>query len=160
VSMKYLRRGWDAFSTFISIKVSNGSQIRFWHDIWCGNHPLNDSFAELFCIARDRDALVADHMFAHNDKMLWDVNFIGLVHDWKVESVSSFFNALYSIWRNREVGLLRSKHFISSSFKCFPWKSIWRSKAHLRVAFFTWTTSLGKILTMDNFCKRHIVVID
>jgi hypothetical protein len=36
---------------------------------------------ELFCIARDRDALVADHMFAHNDKVHSDVSFIKLVHD-------------------------------------------------------------------------------
>lgn len=57
VSMKYFRRGWDAFSTFVSIKVSDGSQIRFWHEIWCEDHPLNDSFSELFYIARDMDAL-------------------------------------------------------------------------------------------------------
>jgi hypothetical protein len=41
-----------------------------WHDIWCGDHPLKDSFLEIFCIARDKDALVADHMFAHNDKVI------------------------------------------------------------------------------------------
>jgi len=31
----------------------------------------------------------------------------------------------------------------------FPWKSIWRCKAFLRVSFFTWTASLGKISTMN-----------
>ena len=40
-------------------------------------------------------------MFAHNNEMHWDMNFIRLVHDLKVESVSSFFNALYSVGRNR-----------------------------------------------------------
>jgi hypothetical protein len=30
----------------------------------------------------------------------------------------------------------------------------------LRLAFFTWTASLGKILTFDNLCKHHDIVID
>jgi hypothetical protein len=42
----------------------------------------------------------------------------------------------------------------------FPWKSIWRTKAPLKLAFFTWTASLGKILTLDNLRKCHIIVID
>jgi hypothetical protein len=62
---------------------------------------MKDSFPKLFCIARDKDALVANHMFAHNNEMHWDMNFIRLVHDLKVESVSSFFNALFSVGRNR-----------------------------------------------------------
>jgi hypothetical protein len=40
-------------------------------------------------------------MSAHNDKMLWDMNFIRLVQDWEVDYVSSFFNALYSIRMGR-----------------------------------------------------------
>jgi hypothetical protein len=27
------------------------------------------------------------------------------------------------------------------------------------VTFFTWTTALGKILTLDNLCKRHTIVM-
>ena len=28
------------------------------------------------------------------------------------------------------------------------------------MAFFSWSTSLGKILTIDNLCKRRIIVLD
>lgn len=28
------------------------------------------------------------------------------------------------------------------------------------VAFFTWTASLGKVFTLDNLCKNHIIVMD
>ena len=42
----------------------------------------------------------------------------------------------------------------------FPWKSIWRTKVPLRVAFFAWTATLGKTLTLDNVQKRGIVVIN
>lgn len=41
-----------------------------------------------------------------------------------------------------------------------PWRSVWRTKTHLRLAFFMWTTSLENILTSDNLCKRGIIVID
>jgi hypothetical protein len=42
----------------------------------------------------------------------------------------------------------------------FPWTSIWRVKALLRVAFFIWTAALGKILTHDNLRKRNVVVVE
>jgi hypothetical protein len=42
----------------------------------------------------------------------------------------------------------------------FFWKSIWRTKVPLKVAFFAWSTALGKILIMDNLRKRHIIVVD
>ena len=42
----------------------------------------------------------------------------------------------------------------------FPWKSIWKVKAPPRVAFFIWTASLGKILTMDNLQRRQIILVN
>lgn len=41
-----------------------------------------------------------------------------------------------------------------------PGKNIWKTKASQKVAFYVWTASLGKILTMDKLQKRCIVVID
>jgi hypothetical protein len=40
----------------------------------------------------------------------------------------------------------------------FLWKSILHVKAPARVAFFVWTTALGKILTHDNLRKRNVVI--
>ena len=37
----------------------------------------------------------------------------------------------------------------------FPKKSIWNAKAHIKVAFLTWTTALGEIPTLDNL--HHLV---
>jgi hypothetical protein len=42
----------------------------------------------------------------------------------------------------------------------FPWKSIWRNKAPLRVVFFFWSAALGKILMMDSFRKQHVIMVD
>jgi hypothetical protein len=43
---------------------------------------------------------------------------------------------------------------------CFPWKSVWWTKFPSRVAFFVWSTALGKILTMDNLQKQHVIEVD
>jgi hypothetical protein len=42
----------------------------------------------------------------------------------------------------------------------FPWKSVWRTQAPSRAAFFVWSATLSKILTLDNFRKRHVIVIN
>jgi hypothetical protein len=75
--------------------VGDGSWTQFWHDTWCGDRSLKESFPELFHIERDRDALVAGLMLAHNDEVHWDMSIIKLVHDWEVDTVSSLLNALY-----------------------------------------------------------------
>ena len=42
----------------------------------------------------------------------------------------------------------------------FPWKLVWQLKVPPWVAFFSWTAALGKILTIDNLQKRHLVVLE
>ena len=42
----------------------------------------------------------------------------------------------------------------------FPWRSMWKSKVPTRVAFFSWTAILGRILTIDNLRKRRVLIID
>ena len=42
----------------------------------------------------------------------------------------------------------------------FTWKIIWRSNVPPRVAFFSWTSTVEKVLTIGNLWKRCIVVID
>jgi hypothetical protein len=126
---------------------------------------LNVTFPELVYLARNRDALAANLMVAHNDVVHWDINFIILVHDWEVDSISSFFNVLYSIWMDQGVNdklcwipskrrSFEVKYFyevlLPDTDFSFPWKSIWRTKVPLRMLFFTWTASLRKSFTLDN----------
>jgi hypothetical protein len=63
-------------------------------------------------------------------------------------------------------GCLLLAHFIVSlHVSCnvgtpFPWNSIWGTKVPLRVAFFSWSLVLEKILTMKSFMKQYVIVID
>jgi len=46
------------------------------------------------------------------------------------------------------------KVLLSGSSNYFPWKSIWKAKISSKVAFFSWTTAWGHILTME--LKLHL----
>jgi hypothetical protein len=85
---KYIRRGLGAFLRFIRYEVGDGSKTRFWHDLWCGDQPLKETFL---------DAWVVDHMQFINGNLQWNISFTRPVHNWEVDLVTSFFELLYSI---------------------------------------------------------------
>ena len=49
--------------------------------MWCKDHPLKESFPELFCLAWNSDAPMADLRVVSNNVVNWDISFIKLVHD-------------------------------------------------------------------------------
>jgi hypothetical protein len=42
--------------------MGDGSKVRFWHDLWCGDMTFKDAFPVLFGVANAEDALVEDQM--------------------------------------------------------------------------------------------------
>jgi len=172
---KSIRRGWDAFAAHVRYEIGNGSKVLFWHDVWCGEISLKNLFPDLFLIARRKDAWVEENMQRHNGTILWNIVFSRLVHDWEVEAVSRFFGMLYTLKVSSEGEdklcwmPVRKKSFeVKSYYKVlsspiqssFPWKNIWKVNVPLRVAFFVWTVTLGKILTLNNLRKRNIIVME
>uniref|UniRef100_A0A2N9I916 Reverse transcriptase domain-containing protein n=1 Tax=Fagus sylvatica TaxID=28930 RepID=A0A2N9I916_FAGSY len=148
---KFIRNGWDKFSRLLTFEVGDGTRIRFWDDVWCNGEPLKVVFPELYRIARVKDAVVADHMQFRGVSVHWEVNFTRLIQDWELESVSAFLEVLYSvtIHRNEEDKLIWKpspekgfqvkffyKEIFSPGVGVFPWKSIWKTKAPPRIAFF------------------------
>jgi hypothetical protein len=67
-------------------------------------------------------------------------------------------------WVSSKKGVFRVKSYFGS-LTCsggtrFPWKSVWQSQAPPMATFFTWSAALGRILTLDNLRKRHIIIVD
>ena len=67
-----------------------------WTDSWCGTGSLKDGFPELFRIARNKEALVRDHIRYQNGGVFWDLNLTRHAQDWELEAISSFLELLYS----------------------------------------------------------------
>ena len=67
---RYISKGWENFSPFFSFKVGDGSSIYFWHDPWCDDAPLRDTFPGLFVLAENREASIAYY---------WDQTFGAIV---------------------------------------------------------------------------------
>jgi len=103
------------------------------------------------------------------------MSFIREAHDWEVGVFASFFQVLHSATVNRDSadrlwwvpskkGVFKVKTYFNSlngsEGSCFPWKSVWRTQAPSRSAFFSWSAALGKILTVDNLRKRSIIIVD
>jgi hypothetical protein len=88
--------GLGSFSQHVKYEVGDGTRIRFWKDLWCGESTLQEAFPELYRIARDKDALVSVHFQVRNDQIHWSLDFVRAAQDWELESIASFLDLLYS----------------------------------------------------------------
>ena len=155
------------------MKVGNGERIRFWHDHWCGDEPLKKTFPDLFSIARDKDVAIANIMSFESGDLHWVLSFIRSVHDWALKSLTLFLDLIYATPlsgmredilcqespSNHKFAVKRYYRSLSPlSPILFPWKLIWKVKVPHRVAFFSWTATLGKVLTIDNLRKRGLII--
>ena len=59
----------------LKFEVGDGSQIRFWDDVWCTDGSLKEAYPELFRLARDKDAYVADNFQQLGDSIHWEMTF-------------------------------------------------------------------------------------
>ena len=82
-----------------------------------------------------------------NGRIHWNFQFRRSPQDWEEDSFDPFM----------DIGFYLSFYPPTLSF---PWRLIWQSKVPPRVAFFSWSTSLGKILTSNNLHRRHLIVPD
>ena len=108
---------------------------------------------------------MSEVMHFSDGRLQWDIRFCRPPQDWELESLDLFWVVLYSTnvrgvgddklcWKlamRRGFEVQGFYHSLSpSSVIDFPWKMVWQSKVLPRVAFFSWTAALGKILITDN----------
>lgn len=80
---------------FIKCGVGDRTKLKFWYKKWHGDILLKEAFPKLFCLTRNREALVADCLQFCNDTVYWALNFIATVLDWELESLLSFLDLIY-----------------------------------------------------------------
>jgi hypothetical protein len=172
---KFICMGWQNFRRFCKFDVGEGSKIRFWEDIWCGDRALKEEYPGLFSIARLKEASIAENMEHSSNSIQWNIQFTRLIHDWEVGELASLYKRLYDCklrgegedklwWVPSRKGLFEVKTFYrvlsTRGSNSFPWKSVWKSKAPPRVAFFVWAAVHSKILTLDNLGRRGLVLVN
>ena len=88
---KDIRKGWEEFSIRTRIHIGNGRSTRFWWDIWVGDSKLKDMFPQLFRMATNNSAVVADLWGRQGGGGGgWEVHFRRPFHDWELEEVNLF----------------------------------------------------------------------
>ena len=73
-SLKKVKANFLKFVTFI---VKDGSQIRFWEDVWLGNRYLREQYPQLYNIVRKKQDTVAEVMSLGTPNLSWRRDLIG-----------------------------------------------------------------------------------
>ena len=76
--------------------MGNGTRVKFWHGLWCGNCSLKESFLELYDISCDRESSLADLMQFSNERIHWDVQFSQSVQYWEMGPLAVFMDLNHS----------------------------------------------------------------
>jgi hypothetical protein len=64
---KNIKRGWEQFCNYTRFEVGDGSKVKFWHDLWCGDMALKDAFLVIINIVCAKDAPVEAHINISGD---------------------------------------------------------------------------------------------
>ena len=65
------------FLKFGSFIIKDGSQIRFWEDVWLGNTTLREQYPQLYNIARKKQDTIADILNTPIPNIPWRRDLIG-----------------------------------------------------------------------------------
>lgn len=65
---RFIATGWKSFDKFMSKEVGNGVKTRFWLDEWRENKPMCSGFPNMFEIAVNKQANIADYVTAVNNR--------------------------------------------------------------------------------------------
>ena len=165
---KYISSLYGEFRHWVGLKVGNGSRIRFWEDVWCGDVAFANRFVDLYRISSAKNSSIAD-MFGPqlgSTHYGWDLHFRRYFHERELDSFANLTTLLDTVHLRGDVADTRiwvpdnSGGFSSKSafaalqqedgfFEFRFFKFIWKSCVPVRVKFFAWSLSLEKINTSD-----------
>ena len=57
---KAIRNGWENIRTHSRFIIGDGTRVKFWKDLWCGNQSLKYAFPNLFNLAVNKDGWVVE----------------------------------------------------------------------------------------------------
>lgn len=152
------------FLRFGTFSIKDGSQIRFWEDIWLGNSPLREQYPCLYNIVKNKQDTVAEVLQTFPPKISFRRDLIGqnLVAWDAVLSQTANIVLTHEQdefrWNLTSSGMFSVKsHYLALVHCDIPNinNQLWKLKVPLKVRIFLWYLCQGVVLTKDNLAKRN-----
>ena len=61
--------------------IRDGSRVKFWEDLWCGERPLRVMFPSLYALAESKTAMVAEVWDTTRGEGTWNPRFMRSFND-------------------------------------------------------------------------------
>jgi hypothetical protein len=152
------------FLSLGKFELGDGSQVRFWEDVWIRPRPLKSLFPALYNIVRKKGASVRTVMYTTPLNVAFRRSLIGVnLQAWH-DVVALVAHVQLTNQRDRFVwGLHHNGSFLVKSMyrsllgtEAIPYNSlIYKLKLPLKIEVFLWYLYKGVILTKDNLARRH-----
>ena len=171
---KFISSLYAAFWELVRFKVGNGRRIRFWEDVWWDSEALSNHFTDLYRLSTSTNCTISELVVPQTDSSYhgWDLHFFRNLHDCKLENLADLTVVLDHLHLNEESADLRIWHpdnsgcFSSRSafgalqqideLQDFPFHGyIWKSGIPVRIKFFAWSLSLGRINIFDVLQRKR-----
>ena len=166
---KEISKEWLFFSQSAVFVLGDERRIKFWRDVWCGEVALSNSFPNLFNIATNKEAKVAEIWDNREGEGCWSPTFLRSLNDWEVSEMTRFLQILHGYKLNPlGVDKLSLKNAIDKGFSVksmykgfdvspaldYPHRLVWNPVAPPKTGVFAWEAAWGKVLTLDHLKRR------
>jgi hypothetical protein len=171
-----LDQNW--FSHQVIKKLGNGSQTRFWKDIWVGDIMLCEKFPRLFSIISNKDATVAE-VWSPGVGSGWNLIWRRNLFVWETTLLEELLLLLGPIvlsterddlgWRPEQGGVfsVKSTYTLVSNLLIerrmvtldqeLAFKVIWKCPVPSKVSGLVWMVLHDKMSARDNLVRRRIL---
>ena len=166
---KEISKEWPFFFQNAVFVLGDVRRIKFWRDVWCGVEALCNRFPNLFNIATNKDAKVAEIWDSREGVGCWSPTFLRSLNDWELEEMTRFLQILHghnfhplgedklSLKNVNNKGFsVKSmyKGFDVSPALDFPHRLVWNPAAPPKTGVFAWEAAWGNVLTLDQLKRR------
>lgn len=171
--------GGTWLSKSISKRLGDGSDTRFWLDLWVGDVPLAVRFAGLYNLSLQQSGLVSDMGFWQADSWSWLIPWRRAPRDWEKHLVDELYLLLNQVelklstsdeWRwnpDPNAGYsVRSAYCVLRGLEDVPpvpvFNQVWRTWVPSNTKAFVWRLLWGRVQTKLNLFNRgvHFSTVD
>jgi hypothetical protein len=143
-------------------EVHDGTQTRFWEDLWIGREPLMKSYPSLYSITRKKNVTVAQVLATTPLGITFRRAVVGENWNKWLRLVEGVMGVQLTKNRDRFIWTRGKTFSVQALYNDLVLEagvpvdsSIWRVKIPLKIKIFLWYLRKGVVLTKDNLARRQ-----